>query len=89
MKDFIATVIQHMCFSLLSCLGVFTNMSTIIFHRCANMVWITKGTKGPPLLMLRSFYKQRVLMVENVDGVTKSANSLYLKTGCYCRGRFI
>jgi len=21
-------------------------------HQCANMVWTTKGTKGPPLLLL-------------------------------------
>jgi hypothetical protein len=26
------------------------------------MAWIRKGTRGPPLSVLRSFYKQRVLM---------------------------
>ncbi len=25
------------------------------FHQCANMSWIRKGTRGPPLLILRSF----------------------------------
>jgi hypothetical protein len=27
-----------------------------IFHQCANMAWTTKGTKGPHLLVLHSFY---------------------------------
>jgi hypothetical protein len=31
-------------------------------HQCVNMVWTTKGTKGPPLSMLRSFYKQRMFV---------------------------
>jgi hypothetical protein len=26
------------------------------FHRCANMAWLVKGSKGPPLSILRSFY---------------------------------
>jgi hypothetical protein len=30
------------------------------FHRCANMVWSTKGSKGPPLSIICSFYRQRV-----------------------------
>ncbi len=30
------------------------------FHQCANMVWTTKGTKGLHLLVLRSFYRQKM-----------------------------
>ncbi len=26
------------------------------FHQCANMAWLVKGFKGPPLSILRSFY---------------------------------
>jgi hypothetical protein len=32
------------------------------FHRCVNMVWTTKGTKGPLLSVLHSFYKHKVSM---------------------------
>jgi len=32
------------------------------FHQCANMVWGVKGTLGPPLLVLCTFYKQKVSM---------------------------
>jgi hypothetical protein len=32
------------------------------FHQCANMAWLMKGFKGPPLLILRSFYRQKMLV---------------------------
>jgi hypothetical protein len=35
----------------------------IFFNECANITWGTKGAKGPPFLVLRTFYKQRVLVV--------------------------
>jgi hypothetical protein len=37
--------------------------SNSFFHRCASMAWTTKGTKGPHLLVLHSFYRQKVWMV--------------------------
>jgi len=30
------------------------------FHQCVNMTWSTKGSRGPLLLIIRSFYKQGV-----------------------------
>jgi len=33
------------------------------FHQYANMVWGMKDTKGPPLLVLCAFYKQKVSIV--------------------------
>jgi hypothetical protein len=33
------------------------------FHRCANMAWGMTGIKAPPLSVLRSFYKQKVLVM--------------------------
>jgi hypothetical protein len=53
-------------------------------HQCDNMAWIAKGTRGPPLSMLCSFYSQRVF-----DDITKSTSCLHLEMGCYCRGGFI
>jgi len=32
------------------------------FHWCANMAWLVKGTRGPLLSIIRSFYRQRVSM---------------------------
>jgi hypothetical protein len=40
--------------------GCFHLQFDTFFHRCANMAWTTKGTKNLHLLMLRSFYKQRM-----------------------------
>jgi hypothetical protein len=31
-------------------------------HRCANISWLVKDKKGPPLSILRSIYKQKVLV---------------------------
>ncbi len=42
--------------------GYLHQQADIFFHRCANMAWIVKGTKGSFLLMLRSFYQQIMLM---------------------------
>jgi hypothetical protein len=33
------------------------------FHWYANMAWSMKGSKGLPLLVLHSFYRQRVSVV--------------------------
>jgi hypothetical protein len=33
------------------------------FHWCANLVWGAKGTKGPPLSILCTLYRQKVSMV--------------------------
>jgi hypothetical protein len=33
------------------------------FHKCVNMVCLTKSTSCPPLVVLHVFYKQRVLLV--------------------------
>ncbi len=35
----------------------------IFFHWCAKMMWLTKGSTSPPLSILCSFYKHRVLKV--------------------------
>jgi len=32
------------------------------FHRCANMAWGMTGIRTSPLSVLRSFYKQKVLV---------------------------
>jgi hypothetical protein len=32
-------------------------------HRCANMTWLAKGFEGPPLSIIRSFYRYKVLVV--------------------------
>jgi len=32
-------------------------------HQCAKMMWLTKGSRSPPLSILCSFYKHRVLKV--------------------------
>jgi hypothetical protein len=29
-------------------------------HQCANMAWLTKGSRGPLLLIICSFYRQRL-----------------------------
>ncbi len=42
--------------------GCFHQQVNNFFHQCANMAWTTKGTGGPLLSLLCSFYKQRVLM---------------------------
>jgi hypothetical protein len=34
--------------------------SNSLFHRCVNMAWTTKDTKGPLLLVLHSFYKHKM-----------------------------
>jgi hypothetical protein len=31
-------------------------------HHCANMTWSTKGFGGPPLSIIRSFYRWKVSM---------------------------
>jgi hypothetical protein len=43
-------------------LGCFHQKVDNFLHWCANMVWIAKSTKGPPLSVLCSFYKQIVLV---------------------------
>jgi hypothetical protein len=35
----------------------------MFFHQCANMMWGVKGIRGPPLLVLCTFYRQKVLVI--------------------------
>lgn len=44
-----------------------------IFHQGANMMWSTKDTYGPPLVVLHVFYRQRV------NSFVESSSDLYLE----------
>jgi hypothetical protein len=39
-------------------------------HQCPNMVWLTKDTCRPPLVVLCAFYKQRVLVALQITHAT-------------------
>jgi hypothetical protein len=51
-NDFISLAIK-----MLGCLHHHINN---FLHQCVNMTWSTKGSKGPLLLIIHSFYRQRV-----------------------------
>lgn len=34
----------------------------LFLHRCDNITWSTRGTRGPPLLLLMASYKQKVVV---------------------------
>ncbi len=40
--------------------GCLHQQANNFLHQCAIMVWLTKDTCGPPLVVLCAFYKQRV-----------------------------
>jgi hypothetical protein len=42
--------------------GCLYHQADNFFHRCANMMWTTKGVGNLLLSMLHSFYKQRMSM---------------------------
>jgi len=43
-------------------LWVFSLKVDNFFHWCANMAWTTKDIRSPPLLVLRFFYRQKMLV---------------------------
>jgi hypothetical protein len=56
--------------------GCFHHQVNSFFHRFVNMAWIAKGIEGPPLSMLRFFYRHRVsvaLQKMNVAPISKLA----------------
>jgi hypothetical protein len=60
--------------------GCLHQQSENILYQCANMVWSTKDTTCPPLLVLCSFYKSRVsIALQRTHATTISKQAITIR----------